>query len=655
MRTKRILHLPIICIILSACNCIEKDVKEVIDIVEPEKKKNFVAFIEHYSKDIKKKKVAKFIIANLLNKYSIIGEDYMEYQEYIDSIDRNWKTINSIKNHSYNLKKKHSNIKKNTTIILDIDKFELDSFVQQTNLAFQIWEESPWNIKYSRDIFEEYIVPHRIANEPLEYNWRKNAYMQYKDLLKECQDSSILATCSHIYQQINYQTNNLFWGEPLQSFSNNNHFKRGTCSDKAVYTAMIMRALAIPTAVEFIPSWGDNNNGHTFNSLIFPDGTCKGYNNKNDFADGLNLPGKVTKIYRKTFKTQRNSPIYKYKDIEYIPETFINHDIRDVTQYYDIPLTNVTLTPQLDVPKSHFVYLSVFAPNGWRPVAWAEFKNGKADFKHIGVGYSPNVHPIIKGENYGKGCLYLSVSYEDEKVKYMNYPFILNEKESIRYLIPDTMKTETVTLYRKYPRKKRIIDFAKKLKGGYFELSNTSDFSQSNIVYYVDSIPKSYIQTIPLPKKKYRYIRFYKRNGGLSLSELGCLDTNLQRVHGKIIADPVLMEDIELNNISDENLLSYFDIGNLKNIWVGLDFGSPKNISALFFCPRTDDNDISPGDKYELFYWNKKWISLGKKIANSNSLTYEKVPRNSLLWLQNQTKGKEERPFTYDNEKQIWW
>lgn len=173
MRTKRILHLPIICIILSACNCIEKDVKEVIDIVEPEKKKNFVAFIEHYSKDIKKQKVAKFIIANLLNKYSIIGEDYMEYQEYIDSIDRNWKTINSIKNHSYNFKKKHSNIKKNTTIILDIDKFELDSFVQQTNLAFQIWEESPWNIKYSRDIFEEYIVPHRIANEPLEYNWRK--------------------------------------------------------------------------------------------------------------------------------------------------------------------------------------------------------------------------------------------------------------------------------------------------------------------------------------------------------------------------------------------------------------------------------------------------------------------------------------------------
>ena len=31
------------------------------------------------------------------------------------------------------------------------------------------------------------------------------------------------------------------------------------------------------------------------------------------------------------------------------------------------------------------------------------------------------------------------------------------------------------------------------------------------------------------------------------------------------------------------------------------------------------------------------------------------VPDNALLLLHNTTKGKEERIFTYENKKQVWW
>ena len=78
-------------------------------------------------------------------------------------------------------------------------------------------------------------------------------------------------------------------------------------------------------------------------------------------------------------------------------------------------------------------------------------------------------------------------------------------------------------------------------------------------------------------------------------------------------------------------------------------------LRELFFCPRTDDNEISPGDVYEMFYWDRRWKSLGKQKADGHTITYEKVPRNALLWIHNLTKGREERPFTYENGKQVWW
>ena len=60
-------------------------------------------------------------------------------------------------------------------------------------------------------------------------------------------------------------------------------------------------------------------------------------------------------------------------------------------------------------------------------------------------------------------------------------------------------------------------------------------------------------------------------------------------------------------------------------------------------------------DTYELFYWQDGWISLGKKQPDGDSVVYDNVPIKALLWLRDLTKGREERPFTYENGKQIWW
>ncbi len=62
------------------------------------------------------------------------------------------------------------------------------------------------------------------------------------------------------------------------------------------------------------------------------------------------------------------------------------------------------------------------------------------------------------------------------------------------------------------------------------------------------------------------------------------------------------------------------------------------------------------GKMYELFYWNDKWISIGKQKAENKALIFENVPSNALYWLVEENSRKEERIFTIDkNGKQIWW
>ena len=58
---------------------------------------------------------------------------------------------------------------------------------------------------------------------------------------------------------------------------------------------------------------------------------------------------------------------------------------------------------------------------------------------------------------------------------------------------------------------------------------------------------------------------------------------------------------------------------------------------------------------YELFYWEGKWISLGKQVAEDYEILYDEVPEGALLWLCNLSTGREERPFLYKNGKQVWF
>jgi len=70
---------------------------------------------------------------------------------------------------------------------------------------------------------------------------------------------------------------------------------------------------------------------------------------------------------------------------------------------------------------------------------------------------------------------------------------------------------------------------------------------------------------------------------------------------------------------------------------------------------------LDSGATYELFYWNRGWQSLGTKAFTDKTkpLTFDKVPADRLYWLikkdDTNPDDREERIFTLDDGKMIWW
>lgn len=64
---------------------------------------------------------------------------------------------------------------------------------------------------------------------------------------------------------------------------------------------------------------------------------------------------------------------------------------------------------------------------------------------------------------------------------------------------------------------------------------------------------------------------------------------------------------------------------------------------------------LKDGAEYELFYWQDGWHSVGKQVATTEPLKFENVPADRLYWLVETSSNREERIFTYENGRQIWW
>lgn len=603
-------------------------------------------FVSKYSNTSLEKEITNFIIQNISSQYSLV-DDVNIQNTYINSSLKSNIIDYSKFQYYYN-----RNRKKGRDIIYDIDILQADSLIISLNESLLVWNKVPWSKLYSQDQFYNYVLPYRIYNEPLEYIWKKECFHKYSKYILYSEDP--IEVAKKIGQNLNFEVRATFFKKANKSYSSMRNNLSGKCDDAVLLQVMILRALGIPSAIDVVPIWGSNNIGHQMAVVITPSNSFVNLETlvKGKLYDNKWAGNKVAKVYRHSFETVKDDVLFKYRQEEVIPGEFANLNKIDVTGDYDLDVTDFTIS--YDHRLSKIAYLSLFSRQGWIPIAYTAAGKNKATFRNVGLGSINGINQF-RGENVGYGILYLPSFYTMDGLVSLGNPFILSTHGK-REINIDKDETQTMVLTRKNPLTERIKEFAQLMKGGVFEGANRRDFSDAEELYVIsgDSLESHSTKIIINNKQKFKYLRYKKKGRDLSLAELCFYNEKGERINGNIISSDFL-KDASLNRLFDDKVLTYISIPAVIDAWIGLELEKPVTVKAIEYCPRTDDNNIVPGEKYELLYWDNRWVSMGKQIAKEYWLVYKNVPRNGLYWLRNISKGREERPFTYENEKQIWW
>jgi len=239
-------------------------------------------------------------------------------------------------------------------------------------------------------------------------------------------------------------------------------------------------------------------------------------------------------------------------------------------------------------------------------------------------------------------------------------PFILHRDGNVQFINVDTINLQTMTLFRKFMLPTKWSHYVTRSVNGKFQGANRPDFSDSITLHIIQKEADLSYEDVRLEdSRKFKYVRYLSADGGYNNMAEVRFYSEGKRLQGKVIGTDGARDEF-LNStkyaVFDDDPLSFFDALEADGAWAGLEFDKACQIDAIRYIFRNDDNNIRPGDTYELLYHsNDQWLSTGIQTADTTLLLYEKVPANTLYWLRNRTRGKEERPFTYENDRQVWW
>jgi hypothetical protein len=549
----------------------------------------------------------------------------------------------------------------NRNLMEDTKYVRSDYLITNTEEAYTVWKNNPYKDSISFDIFCEYILPYRLINGTCIEDWRSkfmNLHFNYvKNIypvpIKNLVDSILLKYKDFIH------TYEILPDYPFLKLSDLYISKRGDCKTRCWFNSMLFASVGIPVAIDFIPAWGNRNDKHQWNALLFNGKTYpfepfwednkwkykELYNNKS--SDLQYGDYRLPKVFRHVYSSISDGPMKDPgESVDNIPPNLRDINIKDVSSEY-FETSNINI-PLKKIPSNiHYVYLCVFNADNLIPVFWGKIHKNVAEFKEM-----------------GRDIIYVPIYYKEGCMMPASPAFQLTRKGAIKYLKPNK-STYSVKLQRKYPIYPYKLEWAKMLIGGKFQGANRSDFKDVNDLFVIKDIPDFILQNKDVESaQKYRYVRFMfaKQKYG-NLAEIKFYgEKGKKKVELK--GEPICFNELNKNimfQALDNNMTTFIldympgrKTDYLYPWWVGLKFDSPKKIISIGFCPRNDTNNILIGSTYELFFWNNEWISLGKQEAIENELVYKKVPQNAILLLKCLDGGIEERIFTFENGTQVW-
>lgn len=418
--------------------------------------------------------------------------------------------------------------------------------------------------------------------------------------------------------------------------------RTGNCREESRFEVSMCRYLGIPATIDFTPHWGNRSQAHEWPVLINHDGKAVPFHIKALQGDTANFyhAYKKPKVLRHKFGLNHDFTRTLHRGKAVPGSQYKLPCLNDVTAEYG-PVTSVTRPVPDSFASYEVAYICVFDNRNWVPVFWGDIDDGEVVFNDM-----------------AREIMYIAGVLEHGRILTFGTPFSIDAQGNVHDVTIDYENRQQMTLFRKFPFLGEQDLFNTRMSRGRFQGSNTSDFVSTTDLYYFEGITDGnwYEVASKDTVNAFRYVRYIGPNGSYcNINEMQWFDCHGKDLNGKIIGTQG-KGGKEKETVFDSNILTGFEGISPDGHWVGLDLGFPQQIGKIRFIGRNDGNTVEIGDKYEFYYWDhNEWNLIDTRIATENSLVYDTVPGQGLYVLKDRTKGWEERIFTYEEGKQIWW
>jgi hypothetical protein len=529
--------------------------------------------------------------------------------------------------------------------------------IRNIDFSFRLWQEAPWGKHLGFEHFCEEILPYRLGNEPIE-DWKEAYHQKYQYMLDTAHydRSSPLAACRVIFSYLHSKTEKdlpewVFaydWNVSNLGAQTLLNLRYGTCQEQTDMLTYVMRSVGIPAGIDMMVQHPDNlDKQHWWNYMRDTSGVNIAfdyYYEMEEPAEKMTPIHKCGMVYRKCFALQAGSfPVrYPNKDI-YHPPSLSDPFLKNVSEEY-FHENPVTLPAGEAYRDGDVLYLNVFNNSQWVVMGWSEVKKGNAVFRHL-----------------EPGVLYLLTAYPDrETCRPASRPFIPDRDGQVFFAHADTVNRQDMELHRKFRLPWWWEEFHVNSTGGKFQGANRPDFSDAVTLYTIPGPAVMRWEDIyPVQNQTFKYLRYLSGEEGFNMMAEVEFYEGEKKLTGEVIGTEGSYQDTRDKTraaVFDANPLTYFFAIEGSGAWAGLALDKPGRVSHIRFWFRNDDNTIRPGDTYELHYWgNSQWESMGQQTGTDTVIIYNRVPSRTIYWLRDLTRGREERPFTYENGRQVWW
>ena len=572
--------------------------------------------LRHYEGDGRKHSAALFLLERMADCYGYADSliDSLQELRYLSSLPDRGAWTDSVK-------KVWSHVSvRNSPKVYDAQVISADYLISHIDHAFKVWDSRPWSRHYSFDEFCRYVLPYRLADEPLEA-WRENYYRKYaarvdsiysgNDIIRKIQAVETIfhedgTGWSDLFPSLPHLGANFLLAHPV-----------GVCRDLCDFSVYLLRALGIPAVTDQYKVSPHTSGDHSWNAVRDTTGQMVSFwLPESEVGRGLGDGRPKGKVFRREY----------------------GNEVRDVTaEYFGANEARTELVP---AAQGKELELCVFTCGRHVPVDKGTSNGRTAVFRNLepGIRFFP--------------------MYRDEagRLVFAGHPFCIDSLGRTVSYVPDTATRHRAVLRRKYSYHHHLNERAVRMVGNRVEGSVYKDFRSSVPLFTFPRTLKTNRHVMEAETDKpVRYVRWYAEPAKFNVvaAEVAFYEQGTGRcIPYRVLDLPESSYGFGVEKMTDGDVLTTYQAKEAGSQVLTFDLGGHYRLGEMLYVPHNDGNYIEPGDEYDLFYHDgaRGWQPLGRQTALADSLMYDNVPGNAVLWLRDLTKGKEEQQFILDND-----